>query len=179
MNVEVGNMLAMKQGRHRRWRALGLVALTIGLTLGLFGSDECLGGEPNKPATVLATQDFTLGGRRFEASLPVTAKVRYLGKMASIILDAHARLPSVINVYPGSANVPKLAGTSKTTRFTSGAAFTYTLRTGDAGKGETQEFLVGRLSIGGAILGVTCSSQGEFAHQGDWCIPYIGSIRIK
>ena len=179
MNLEVGNMSVVRQGCPKRWRPLGVVAVTIGLTLGLFRSDECLGAEPSKPAAVLAKQDFTIGDRRFEASLPVTAKVRYLGKMASIILDAHARAPSVINVFPGSANVPKLAGTSKTINFTSGAAFTYAVRTGDAGKGDTQEFLVGRLSIGGAILGVTCSSRGEFAHQGDWCIPYIGSIRPK
>jgi len=121
----------------------------------------------------------TIGGRRFEISLPAKAKVRYLGNAASIILDPNTRRPDVINLFPVAANSPKAKPTWKTIKFTSGGVLTYVIRKADAGNGDRQEFLVGRLRFKDITLMATCISKGKFATQGDWCIPYLGALRIN
>ena len=78
---------------------------------------------------------MTISGRRFEISLPAKAKVRYLGRMASIVLDPNSRSPNVINLDLAGTSSPKMPATKKTIKFTSGAVLSYSIRKGDAGNG--------------------------------------------
>ena len=145
----------------------------------LFGSEDSLAAEAREVAASQPNRSMTIGGQRFEISLPAKAKVRYPGKMASIILDPNTRSPDVINLFPVGANSPKAEATWKTIKFTSGAVLTYSVRSADAGNGDKQEFLIGRLRINDTTLMVTCLSKGEFAAQGEWCVRYLGAIWIK
>ena len=172
-------MLVAKQRRHASLRPIVLGFLTFGASLVLSGCDDNPNAESRELAANLPKRIVTVSGRRFDISLPAKAKVRYLGNAASIILDPNTRSPDVINLFPAAANSPKAKVTWKKIKFTSGAVLTYVIRKADAGNGGRQEFLVGRLRFNDTTLMVTCISKGKFATQGDWCIPYLGALRIK
>ena len=153
-----------------------LRAFALGASLLAAGCDE---PAENRSVADLAKRAVTVGGQPFEMALPAKAVLTARAGVAKVDFAPGARQPRTIELKLADATAAPAVPKATTRRLPSGALLTYRVRMTGGGSGGAEATLIGRLTFGTLALAVTCHSQAEFGLIGDWCVPYLGSMRRK
>ena len=150
-------------------------AFALGGSLLVHACDETAS---NRSVAELPKRTLAVGAQTFEMGLPSTAAVTTRADVTRIEFAPGARQPRTIDLkLIGSAGA--VGGKTTTRRLASGATLTYAIQTNSGGSGGAEATLTGRLGMGDVMLAVVCRSQGEYGVRGDWCLPYLGTLRRK
>ena len=168
------------------WFLLGLmivVGVSVGALLSNYSADEpreTKAASSRKAGAQPAGVPFTIGGRHYLIDLPVRCKRAENSSSPTFYCPPGVRSPQTIGIAAAGAGSPALPAPTKTLALGPGRTLTYGTAQRDGGSGGKEVTLSGRLTLGGATLLVTCSTQGELSQPpADWCLPHLRTIRAK
>ena len=133
---------------------------------------------PARPTATLARILFTLDGSSFAITLPAAASISEPNdREIAFNLTKGGRLQRTLEF---TSVVMQAEGSLKATVvLANGGRFTYDVKDDvGGGSGGPIAELAGRLELGLLAISVTCTDQGEWGREPEWCVPFLGQLEI-